>query len=133
MRVYKFSIIITSLISITTLILAAIFNTCQFANGVLLGVFGSSMVAVITSIIGYFVERKKLMITLLMDANQYIKLIWDYDTVIGNEEKFEYYNRLYDYDFSKINSTVLSIVGSPAVKKPINAVSSLNALAILLI
>ena len=109
MRVYKFSIIITSLISITTLILAAIFNTFQFANGVLLGVFGSSMVAVITSIIGYFVERKKLMITLLMDANQYIKLIWDYDTVIGNEEKFEYYNRLYDYDFSKINSTVFEM------------------------
>ena len=63
MTVYKRSVIITASISIVSLIIATSLNYVvneKFWSNVCLGLFGSSILTMITSIVGYFVERKKL-------------------------------------------------------------------------
>jgi len=63
MRVYKNAIWITFVMTVLALIGALIFNYCisagDFWCNVLLGVFGSSLLTLITSVIGYRVERRK--------------------------------------------------------------------------
>ena len=64
MTVYKRSVIVTASISIVSLIIVIIINYVgikTFWSDVCLGLFGSSILTMITSIIGYFVERKNCM------------------------------------------------------------------------
>lgn len=92
MRIYRNSIIITGLLSIFSIGFAAILNFVTSADAfwcnALLGLFGSGVLTLITSIIGYCVERRRTFEgfsystrAILKNINKY-QLNWNLDTKV---------------------------------------------------
>lgn len=92
MRIYRNSIFITGVLSAVSIALAAILNFATFADAfwcnALLGLFGSGILTLITSIIGYCVERRRIFEgfsyatkTILKDINKY-QMDWPLETKV---------------------------------------------------
>ena len=104
MKIYKYATIITAILTILSFVSALLLNfyTCvdPFWANALLGVFGSSGLTLLTSIIGYRVERRKtfegfsyMTKAILHDLNKY-QTSWDLS------KKINYF--LNYHDISKI-------------------------------
>ena len=63
MRVNKISVYITAPITILSLAAAIVLHNLdfEFATNILIGIFASGLLAFILAIIGYFVERRKVL------------------------------------------------------------------------
>lgn len=113
MTVYKRSVIVTASISIVSLIIATSLNYVvkeKFWSNVCLGLFGSSILTMITSIIGYFVERKNCMEGFYTETLKFAGRLKRYYYITELEEKINFFLNMMDYDianwddfFSKID------------------------------
>jgi len=92
MRIYRNSIIVTGILSVVSIVLAAILNFItaadDFWSNALLGLFGSGVLTLITSVIGYCVERRRTFEgfayatkAILRNINRY-QLNWELDTKV---------------------------------------------------
>lgn len=95
MRTNKIAIIVLTPITIVSFLLAIIYrNRYSFTSNILLGIFGSSLLTLIMSVINYFNERRKT----CERFYQYAK------KAICNYSKYHF-----EYDFDKKINTILLI------------------------
>ena len=109
MSLYKKSIIVTAILSIISLAMAIIFNYVineQFWCNVCLGVFGSSVLTLITSKIGYSVERRSCLEAFYEDTLKVLNRINRYQHDLALEEKIDFFLAMMDYDKSSWNTTI---------------------------
>ena len=106
MTVYKRSVIVTASISIVSLITVIIINYVgieTFWSDVCLGLFGSSILTMITSIIGYFVERKNCMEGFYTETLKFAGRLKRYYYITELEEKIDFFcKKQRDYIYHKI-------------------------------
>ena len=106
MTVYKRSVIVTASISIVSLIIVIIINYVgieTFWSDVCLGLFGSSILTMITSIIGYFVERKNCMEGFYTETLKFAGRLKRYYYITELEEKIDFFcKKQRDYIYHKI-------------------------------
>lgn len=103
MTVYKKSVYITAVLTICSLIIAAILNYRfdeSFWCNVMLGIFGSSLLAAITSLIGYFAERKKTMEKFYTESLKLLNRFNKYQTDFSLDQQIDFFLDLDDYDTS---------------------------------
>ena len=108
MTVYKRSVIVTASISIVSLIIVIIINYVgieTFWSDVCLGLFGSSILTMITSIIGYFVERKNCMEGFYTETLKFAGRLKRYYYITELEEKIDFFLNMMDYEM--VNCYVL--------------------------
>jgi hypothetical protein len=106
MSIYKRGIIITATFAVVSIVCSIVLNYCmneKFWCNVFIGVFGSSLLTLITSFIGYFVERKKCMegfyTATLRILNQYNR----YQKDLSVDAKIEFFLTMVDYDNTSWN------------------------------
>lgn len=103
MTVYKKSFYVTAVLAICSLLLAAMFNYGfeeLFWSNVMLGVFGSSLLAAITSIIGYFSERKKSMERFYTESLKLLNRFNKYQTDFNLEQQIDFFLDMDEYDIT---------------------------------
>ncbi len=101
MRIYKRSVIITGIISIVSLAFAIILNYVvneEFWCNVCLGLFGSSFLTLITSIIGYFVEKRNCMDSFYIETKKFLNKFNRYQIDLKLEDKIAFFLEMADYD-----------------------------------
>ena len=101
MRIYKRSVIITGIISIVSLAFAIILNYVvneEFWCNVCLGLFGSSLLTLITSIIGYFVEKRDCMDGFYIETIKLLNKFNRYQSDLKLEDKIAFFLEMADYD-----------------------------------
>lgn len=108
MTVYKKSFYVTAVLAICSLFLAAILNYNydeSFWCNVMLGVFGSSLLAAITSLIGYFSERRKSMESFYTESLKLINRFNKYQTDFNLNQKIDFFLDLAEYDTTDWDSS----------------------------
>lgn len=118
MRIYKRSVIITGIISIVSLAFAIILNYVvneEFWCNVCLGLFGSSFLTLITSIIGYFVEKRNCMDSFYIETKKFLNKFNRYQIDLKLEDKIAFFLEMADYDktnwdmdFGKMDFLIIS-------------------------
>lgn len=101
MAIYKRGIIVSSVLCLVSLFIAIILNYGfeeSFWCNVLLGVFGSSFLTVVTSVIGYKHERRILMEEFYTETLKLINMFNSYQTDLSLEQKIDFFLKLSDYD-----------------------------------
>lgn len=104
MKIYKNSIYITGLLTIITfagsLILHYIISSkeAEFWCNILLGIFGGAVLTLISSIIGYKVERKRILEKFYYYTNKILKQINQYQFNMTLEEKIDFLLEYVDSD-----------------------------------
>lgn len=101
MTIYKKSVYVTAALSVCSLIVAILLNYCireQFWCNVMLGVFGSSLLAAITSLIGYFSERRKSMESFYTESLKLLNRFNKYQTDLNLNQKIDFFLDLAEYD-----------------------------------
>lgn len=101
MSIYKRGFIVTIALALVSLVIALVLNYLleeQFWCNVCLGIFGSSLLTAITSIIGYFVERKRLTEGFYDETKKIIYEINKYQHDLRLDDKIDFYLSLSDYD-----------------------------------
>lgn len=107
MKTYAVSIRITGLLTIITVLLACLFhygfNSDEFAFwvNVSLGVFGSSLLTLITSCVGYSAEKKRTLEGFWYSTRDLIRAINKYDYQWETDEKVRFF-----LDYADIDKTV---------------------------
>lgn len=100
MRIYKNAIITTGLLTIISFIAAVIlyFHTQidQFWSNALLGVFGSGLLTLLTSIIGYGVERRKTFEGFAYKTKEILHVLNKYQISWGLDEKIVFFLNYHD-------------------------------------
>jgi len=106
MSVYKRGFIATVILAIVSLMVAIVLNYGlgeQFWCNVCLGVFGSAFLTAVTSIIGYYVERKRVTEGFFVETTRMLKEFNKYQPDLSLEDKIDFYLSLSDYDKSAWN------------------------------
>lgn len=101
MRIYKRSVIITGIISIVALAFAIILNYVvneEFWCNVCLGLFGSSILTLITSIIGYFAEKRNCMDSFYIETIKFLNKFNRYQIDLKLDDKIAFFLEMADYD-----------------------------------
>ena len=101
MSVYKRGFIVTVMLAIVSLIVAIGLNYGlgeQFWCNVCLGVFGSAFLTAVTSLIGYFVERKRVTEGFFVETTKMLNELNKYQPDLSLEDKLNFYLSLLDYD-----------------------------------
>ena len=101
MTVYKRGIIVSSVLCIVSLIIAIVLNYGfeeTFWCNVLLGVFGSSFLTMVTSVIGYRHERRIVLEEFYTETLKLINRFNKYQTDFSLDQKIDFYLDLEDYD-----------------------------------
>ena len=101
MRIYKRGFIITKVLAMISLVIAIGLNYVfeeQFWCNVCLGVFGSSILTAITSIVGYFVERKNVTEGFYVETVKVVQEINKYQNDLRLDDKIDFFLSLSDYD-----------------------------------
>lgn len=104
MKIYKNSIYITGLLTIITftgsLILHYIISSkeAEFWCNILFGIFGGAVLTLISSIIGYKVERKRILEKFYYYTNKILKQINQYQFNMTLEEKIDFLLEYVDSD-----------------------------------
>lgn len=101
MRIYKRSVIITGIISIVALAFAIILNYVvneEFWCNVCLGLFGSSILTLITSIIDYFAEKRNCMDGFYIETIKLLNKFNRYQSDLKLEDKIAFFLEMADYD-----------------------------------
>jgi hypothetical protein len=95
---------ITGPLTVGALLVAIIFNFYvgeQFWCNVFLGVFGSALLTLITSLIGYFTERRSCMEGFYVECKKMLKLYSRYQRVWPLDDKIDFFLAVDDYDISQ--------------------------------
>lgn len=101
MSIYKRGFIVTIALALVSLVIALVLNYLleeQFWCNVCLGIFGSSLLTAITSIIGYFVERKRVTEGFYEETKKIIYEMNKYQHDLRLDDKIDFYLSLSDYD-----------------------------------
>lgn len=101
MSIYKRGFIVTVVLALGSLVIALVLNYLleeQFWCNVCLGIFGSSLLTAITSIIGYFAERKRVTEGFYEETKKIIYEINKYQHDLTLDDKIDFYLLLSDYD-----------------------------------
>lgn len=109
MSVYKRGFVISFVLVIASIIVALILNymCCeQFWCNVMLGIFGSSLLTAITSLIGYFAERKTVMEEFYTETLKLLNQFNRYQHDLSLEQKIGFYLSLSDYDLTDWNVVI---------------------------
>jgi len=119
MKIYKNSIYITGVLTIITfvgsLVLYYIISSkeAEFWCNILLGIFGGSVLTLISSIIGYKVERKRILEKFYYYTNKILKQINQYQLNMTLEEKidflFDFRKKNFKYIFHSIYEPLLEL------------------------
>ena len=95
MKIYKNSIYITGILTIITFVGSLILHCsisskeAEFWYNILIGIFGSAALTLISSIIGYKVERKRILEKFYYYTNKILKQINQYQFNMPLEEKID--------------------------------------------
>ncbi len=103
MSIYKKSFIITAVLSIISLIIGIILNYCfdeEFWCNVCLGIFGSSILTSISSIVGYSVEKKNSLEGFYSESRKMLKFINTYQADLALADKIDFFLDMANYDVS---------------------------------
>jgi len=101
MRVYKRGFIVTVILTIVSLSVAVALNygaSEQFWCNVCLGVFGSAFLTAVTSIIGYYVERKRVTEGFFVETTKMLNELNKYQPDLSLEDKLDFYLSVEEYD-----------------------------------
>lgn len=101
MTVYKKSFYVTAVLALCSLLLAVVLNYAaeeSFWCNVMLGVFGSSLLAAITSLIGYFSERRKSMERFYTESLKLLNCFNKYQTDFNLDQQIDFFLDLDEYD-----------------------------------
>lgn len=103
MKIYKNAIIVTSLVTLISFFASFTFNFYiqidSFWCNALLGVFGSSLLTLLTSIIGYKVERRQTFEGFYCTTTEILHILNKYQVSWGLDKKVDFL--LYYHDISK--------------------------------
>jgi len=103
MTIYKKGIITSSILSVVSFLIALILNyVClnQFWCNVMLGIFTGAMLNFISSIIGYFVERKTVLEEFYTETIKIVNVFNRYQHDLNSDQKIDFFLKLADYDTS---------------------------------
>ncbi len=106
MKNYVIATRVTASLSFISFFIAVIIQyfgcgaTTEFWCNVCLGVFGSSLLTFITSIIGYFTDKRKTMESFLYSTYSLLHIIKQYDINWELEKKIDFYLNYLDIDKS---------------------------------
>lgn len=109
MSVYKRWIIITTFISINSLLIAIILNYGYRENfwcNVCLGLFGSSVLTLLTSIIGYSSEKRSCLEAFYEETLRIVNRVNRFQHDLSLEDKIEFFLNMADYDHTAWNTTI---------------------------
>lgn len=101
MSVYKKGVTITAILSVVSLVIAIILNYAfreTFWCNVCLGLFGSSVLTFITSIIGYFAERRSCLEGFYTETLRIVNRINRYQHDLPLDDKIVFFLDMADYD-----------------------------------
>lgn len=105
MRIYRNATIITALLTVVSFIIAAFLNfgttIDPFWCNLLLGIFGSSLLTLITSIIGYQVERRKTFEGFSYCTKEILRNLNKYQVSWTLEEKINFFLAYHDISCSE--------------------------------
>lgn len=105
MRTYRKATVVTALLTLASIIGAVYFNFCvevdPFWCNLSLGIFGSGLVTLITSIIGYRVERRKTFEGFSYATKQILKRLNKYQLSWPLEQKIDFFLDFHDIDLSE--------------------------------
>lgn len=110
MKVYKITTYLMCVISMISLMLGIYLNFLNkygqydFYTNVFLGIFSSSLITLIASIVGYFVERQKNMEFFWKSIYGFINYLLNYECYSTNNEKLDYlqnYHKSYQKNINK--------------------------------
>lgn len=103
MTIYKKGVYISGILVVVSMAGALILNYVfpeQFWCNVLLGVYGSALLTLITSLIGYFAERKSVMEMFYTNTLKLLNKFNRYQNDFSLEQKITFYLDLDDYDIT---------------------------------
>ncbi|MBQ3513812.1 MAG: hypothetical protein IJA32_08445 [Lachnospiraceae bacterium] len=106
MSIHKRGFIVTVVLALSSLTIAMGLNyLCkeQFWCNVCLGIFGSSLLTAVTSIIGYYVERRRITEGFFTETLKIIKEINKYQHDLVLDDKIDFCLSLSDYDTTTLN------------------------------
>lgn len=112
MTIYKRSFVLTLVISIVSFFGAVTLSYAmqeQFWCNVLLGVFGGAILTAITSIMGYFVERRKTLEEFYLETIKLLKRYNKYQTDLTLNQKINFFLELSNYDTAYWGTTYARI------------------------
>lgn len=112
MTIYKRSFVVTLVISVISFLIATILNYAmqeQFWCNVLLGIFGGAVLTSITSIIGYFVERRHALEEFYLETIKLLKRYNKYQTDLTLDKKINFFLELSNYDMEYWGTTYARI------------------------
>lgn len=112
MTIYKRSFVVTLVISVISFLIAAILNYVmqeQFWCNVLLGIFGGAVLTSITSIMGYFVERRHALEEFYLETIKLLKRYNKYQTDLTPDQKINFFLELSNYDMEYWGTTYARI------------------------
>jgi len=112
LTIYKRSFVVTLVISVISFLIAAILNYVmqeQFWCNVLLGIFGGAVLTSITSIMGYFVERRHALEEFYLETIKLLKRYNKYQTDLTPDQKINFFLELSNYDMEYWGTTYARI------------------------
>lgn len=104
MKIYKNSIIVTSIISIMGFIGSFVLKFCfsgkevEFWYDISMGIFSGAILTLITFLVGYRVERRKVLEGFWSYTHKILKQINMYEASMSIEQKIDFFINFYDTD-----------------------------------
>lgn len=105
MRIQKYNLIISGLVSLIAIITAAILDqlSIEFWANVFIGIFSSGTLVLILSLASYRIERRKVLEMLYISINDIIKNFNKYEKSDDPEKTMDTVLELNKYDYSNFN------------------------------
>ncbi len=103
MRVYKILFWLSSLLTLSTLLIAIRLHTnnsvqYDFEINICLAIFGSAAVTVLSSLITYYFEKRKTLESFLYHTSELVKFLNKYQEKLSLERKIQFFLDYYDID-----------------------------------
>ena len=124
MQIYKNSVIVTTLISIVSFMASFVLKfyltgkEVGFWYDISIGVFGGAILTLITSVIGYRVERRKALEGFWLYIQKILKYFSNYESSMTVEQKIGFFIDLYNQDRVEMNTYLGDIHFLYAFKSP---------------
>lgn len=102
MKMYKYTIIIGAALTIVAFVISITLNYCFIEVGywinICLGIFGSGLLTLISSIVGYKVERRRAMERFWQNVHSFLKVIARYKRIQIFERKIQFILDIFEHD-----------------------------------
>lgn len=104
MRIYKIGTILSAVISIAAVIAAFMIQLVSgFAYDVLIGIFGSGFLVMVTSLIGYWCEKRNTLIAFCIQTKSYADFLGKYRLNLDSGMKMALLMDICDFDLFQWN------------------------------